>query len=305
MPNAELANQVRNAKSGKRLMFAYIHHGAEGKLLVGSRVSGAEIAEAKKEAGGGTVYQGKCIGEDGVLFFETAKAVPGTLALLVKKTITKEAGLSADVVFRQKDDVDAPDAVKKSPVLEVATGPAVVTKAKAKAPEVIELESRMKAMLRTFTVEQTGKSAKAQQLQKLLTEARALMTAERYGEAHLKLDAMDPLLTRSAYEVRCEELLRTNRPAIETALTKRGGKQIKTLYDQATAAVAQQQWPKAIKLLEETIRLVGVAAAQPLPRSIGYGQKDRRPAAGNQGQVRRSQFRPDQRGANQAQDPLG
>src|SRR5260221_5521006 len=106
MPNADVTTQVKAAKSGKRLMFAFVAKGPEGKLLVGKKVAAQEIADAKKEAGGGTIYKGKCVGEGGVLWFETAKDVPTNLASAVKKVIRVEAGPTLDVLFSQKGEAE-------------------------------------------------------------------------------------------------------------------------------------------------------------------------------------------------------
>jgi hypothetical protein len=261
MPNAELATQVKAAKSGKRLMFAFVAKGTEGTLLVGKKVAAQEIADAKKEAGGGTVYKGKCVGEGGVLWFETAKDVPTNLASAVKKVIRVEAGLTLDVLFRQKEDAesDEPEG-KKSAKLDLDAGKAVVETQKPR--EQLELETRMNAMFRTFTVELTGKSEKAANAKKLFAETQALSKAKNYAEGQRKLDALEALMTRPAEQIRYEKLLRGSQPTIEAALPKRGGKQIKFHYDQAIAAAGAENWTKAIKDLQETNRLVGVAAAR-------------------------------------------
>src|SRR6202035_3176387 len=141
MPNAELATQVKAAKSGKRLMFAFVAKGTDGTLLVVHKVSAPEIAEAKKQAGGGTIYKGKCVGEDGVLWFETAKEVPSNLGSAVKRVIKNEAGLSLDCLFRQKEDAESEESDDKKPAkLDLAKGPDVVEAGKPR--EQVELENR-------------------------------------------------------------------------------------------------------------------------------------------------------------------
>jgi hypothetical protein len=61
-----------------------------------------------------------------VLWFETTKAVPGTLAGLMRKVIKSEAGITTDVLFRQKDDADADDSKKPPSRVESNPGPSVV-----------------------------------------------------------------------------------------------------------------------------------------------------------------------------------
>ena len=244
MPNAELATQVKNAKSGKRLMFAFVAKGAEGVLLVDKKVSNQDIDAAKQSAGGGTVYKGKCIGEGGVLWFETTKDVPTNLASAVKKAIRTDAGLSLDVLFRQKDDADSEDSETKKPAkLDLDTGPSVIETQKPR--EQVELETRLSAMVRTFTVELTGQSEKGVKAQKLVAETRTLIAAKNYAEGHRRLDALEALLARSAEQISYETLLRASQANIEAATAKRGGQQIKFFYDQTTAAAVQQNFTKA------------------------------------------------------------
>ncbi len=97
--DTELATGLKAAKT-KPMFFALIAKGTTGKLLVAKKkVPAPAIASAKKECGGGTVYQGKChIDEDGALIFEVAAEPPGTLAATTKKIIKEEAGLSFKAV---------------------------------------------------------------------------------------------------------------------------------------------------------------------------------------------------------------
>ena len=47
------------------MFFALVAKGSEGKLLVDKKnISAKETADAKKECGGGTIYKGRCTGED-------------------------------------------------------------------------------------------------------------------------------------------------------------------------------------------------------------------------------------------------
>src|SRR5690349_10385202 len=106
--DSDLASALRQAKT-KRMFFALIAKGLDGKLLVDKKkISAKEIADAKKECGGGTVYRGRCQGDDnGALVFEVAKEPPGTLAAATKKIIKQSAGLTFKAIeFRVAADVD-------------------------------------------------------------------------------------------------------------------------------------------------------------------------------------------------------
>src|SRR4051812_45812215 len=71
----ELATAIKAAKTGKSMYFVLVAKGAtDGALLVNkSKIPPAKVNDAKKEAGGGTVIRGRCIGEDGTIVFQTAK----------------------------------------------------------------------------------------------------------------------------------------------------------------------------------------------------------------------------------------
>ncbi len=106
--DAELATAIKAAKTGKNMYFAMIAKGAtDGQLLVSkTKIPPAKINEAKKEAGGGTVIRGRCIGEDGIIVFQTAKEPAGTAETLAKKLIKTNAGLVLNVVFRVSADAE-------------------------------------------------------------------------------------------------------------------------------------------------------------------------------------------------------
>ena len=57
------------------MFFAFVVNGTDGTLLVDKkRVPPKDVAEAKKEAGGGKVYSDRVKGEEGTMVFETGKA---------------------------------------------------------------------------------------------------------------------------------------------------------------------------------------------------------------------------------------
>jgi peptidoglycan hydrolase-like protein with peptidoglycan-binding domain len=108
MPNPELAAALKQAKA-KPMFFAFIHKGAEGKLIVSkTKIPPKQIAEAKKETGGGTPVTGKCFGgEGGAMVFQVAKAAPPALAAAVKKPAKRDAGLMIEPEFQLGGDADA------------------------------------------------------------------------------------------------------------------------------------------------------------------------------------------------------
>lgn len=257
----ELEKRVKDAKSGKRHMFALIQKGTGGTILVDKKITDTDISEAKKAAGGGSVYKGKCVGEKGILYFETTGDVPGTLANAAKRAIKDATGLTIDCLFRQRADADTPEPDGKKPIeLPRETGQPAVDQ--NKPPEQVELEKRLAGMTRQFTVELTGTSEKAVKAQKVVADTKALIAAKNYPEGHRRLDALEAFLKRAPAQAEYEALLHANRAKIDAAIAARGGPQIKIYFDQATAAAGEQKWPAALKSLNDAIRLVGVAEAR-------------------------------------------
>ena len=103
--STDLVSALKIAKT-KPMCFAFVAKGNDGKLLVEKkRVPPKEAEAAKKECGGGTIYTGRCMTEDGTLVFEVAKEPPANLAELIKKIIKKESKLTLDVAVRVRADV--------------------------------------------------------------------------------------------------------------------------------------------------------------------------------------------------------
>lgn len=109
--DAELNTALKQAKS-KQMFFAFLGKGTDGKLLVSkSKISAKEIAEAKKELGGGNLVKGKCKGEGKTMVFEVAKDPPGTMAAALKKLLRETGlGLLPDIQVTGGDESDEDEA---------------------------------------------------------------------------------------------------------------------------------------------------------------------------------------------------
>src|SRR5262249_55416435 len=124
MADQELAAALKQARS-KKMFFALVAKGAEGKLIVGKKKNlPKNNAGAKKEIGGGTPVSGKCFGENGTMVFLVAKPAPPTLAALVRKIAKREAGMSIDAEFRVGGDADADEPEDTGAAAPAATAPA-------------------------------------------------------------------------------------------------------------------------------------------------------------------------------------
>ena len=128
MPDPNLASKLKQARSSP-MYFAFIAKGGAGKLIVDrKKIAAKEIAEAKKEIGGGTIYQGLCRGENEALVFETTKEAPGSLPALIKKTIKTDAGLTLNVQTQVNASAESgegqePESEENSPQQSVPTAP--------------------------------------------------------------------------------------------------------------------------------------------------------------------------------------
>lgn len=116
---------IKRAKTA-RMYFALVARGStEGKLLITkAKVKPTEVADCKKDLGGGRVFRGVCFGENGRLVFELKKEPPATLEKLLKKTAKVQTGLlikplcrvtalDEDLGEEPDDESDAPPAPKR------------------------------------------------------------------------------------------------------------------------------------------------------------------------------------------------
>jgi hypothetical protein len=141
MAESDLTAAIKLAKA-KPMRFVFLLKGTDGKLIVSkNKIPPKEIAEARKELGGGTPVTGKCTGPLNNLVFQVAKAAPSTLAATLKKVIKNETGLTtapdvqlaADADAEEEDGVDAAAAAAPAapakPALAASAAPAAPPKA--------------------------------------------------------------------------------------------------------------------------------------------------------------------------------
>jgi hypothetical protein len=129
--DAALNAALKMAKT-KSMYFAFLGKGTEGKLLVSkSKIPAKEIAEAKKELGGGAIVKGTCEGGEGKsMVFNVAKEPAGPILSALKRTL-KETGLGLIPEF--KVDAGAEDEGDESEGAE-STDAASTDKAPPTAP---------------------------------------------------------------------------------------------------------------------------------------------------------------------------
>lgn len=113
-PDKALFTGLKRAKSARMFFAAVVKGATDGHLIVGKmKVKPAEIADAKKVLGGGKVFRGICLVEDGTHVFELRKEPPPTLAKLLKLCAKNQAALRIRAICRvaqfAEDLGDEPD----------------------------------------------------------------------------------------------------------------------------------------------------------------------------------------------------
>ncbi len=189
---AQLAASLKQAKS-KPMFFAFVAKGTEGKLLVEkNKVPAKDTAQAKKDCGGGTIFQGRCLYEGDTMVFEVPKEPPGSLLALLKKVIKAEAGLTMNVAFR----VNAALAEGEGGETEteaIPTAPPMAPTAPPPQPDprAAQVINRLNAMSAGIKTALAGPN-KAR-VQTLFVSANAAIKKNDYDAAVKALDELEPL----------------------------------------------------------------------------------------------------------------
>ena len=104
MPDPNLLVALKQAKL-KRMFFAFVPKGSEGTLIISkTKIPPRDVADAKKEIGGGTPVIGKCYGDGRTMVFEVAKPPPPALVAAIKRAAKRQTGLTIEPEFRQPGD---------------------------------------------------------------------------------------------------------------------------------------------------------------------------------------------------------
>jgi hypothetical protein len=105
----DLAAALKMAKT-REMFFAFLPRGSDGTLIVSkTKIPTKEIAEAKREMGGGTLVTGKCSGPLSELVFEVARKAPSTMAATLRKVVKRDTGLTIAPDVRLAGDEDEED----------------------------------------------------------------------------------------------------------------------------------------------------------------------------------------------------
>ena len=211
--DTNLAASLRQAKT-KPMFFIFVAKGTEGKLLVDKKkISPKAASDARKECGGGTIFKGRCQGEEGKLVFEVGKEIPATLSALTKKIIKKDAGLTFEVEYRFAADLAAEEnqdeaAVEDGNPTAAAEGgnppaaapppapkvPAAATPPASSAAAAAQFASRLKALQPVLAKVETINKPAADEAKTRLTEGNKAFVAKQYDAALAALDQAQTIL---------------------------------------------------------------------------------------------------------------
>jgi len=127
----DLTTCLKQAKS-KKMFFAFVVKGNDGTLIVSKKkIPPKEVAEAKKELGGGMPVLGKCSGPLNEMVFEVLKPAPATLPACLKKVVKRDAGLTVIAEFRVATDAEDESQESEEEVADVKMAAAAPAPPKA------------------------------------------------------------------------------------------------------------------------------------------------------------------------------
>jgi hypothetical protein len=180
------------------MRFAFVTKGPnEGRLLLAKKppVPPKEIAEAKKElGGGGQVFLGRCRWDkdNEQYVFELGKEPPATLAATIRTIIRKETGLNVKTFCRMATDLAAEEAGTHPETAPVEPPVAPPPQADPHAA----LVHRLNALAGPIKAALAQKGPAAEQVQKLFASVSALLSKKAYAEADEQLGRLEALLAQ-------------------------------------------------------------------------------------------------------------
>jgi hypothetical protein len=264
---AHLTNALKLAKT-KPMFFAFVAKGNEGRLLLDpKKVSPKDLAEAKKECGGGAIFKGRTVHEEGELIFEVAKEPPGTLAALIKKVIKTDAAMTLNVTIRVNAELESEEGEHES---------------EEKPPEAPPADADGAAIIKRLNGLAAGiKAAMAgpqkARVQALFASAGALIKSKEFARATEAIDELESLIgqpppappapppqqanDRAAITHRLNALS----PSIKSAFAGPNGASVQATFANVNTFIKAQQWPLASKALDD---LEALATAIPAPLSL-------------------------------------
>ena len=291
--DSELLANLRQAKK-KPMFFAFIAKGGEGKLLVDKKkIPKKDIAEAKKACGGGIIYSGNCLDEEGTLVFETKKDPPGNLAAAIKKTIKSDAGLTMPVKARSnaglEDEESETESVETAPqdtatVPSAPPPPGASAAPASPAPPPPDAGAAVMKRLNGLTagIKAAMAGTQAARVQTLFVSANGLIKSKEFDKANAAVDELELFLKAAAVApsappppaadgaARVEARLKALAPVLQKieAIKSPQVKDVQQAVKEANAFLAKKNYDSAnetLDIAESMIKEVLTAAAKAKP----------------------------------------
>jgi hypothetical protein len=207
---AEMDDELTAALKQARRMpmyFALVSKGmGQGKLMVFKKpLPASKVAAAKKALGKGTVFRGRCFGEESRLVFELAKKPPATLAKQLKSIISRETGLTlrvetrmaADLVEEEDEAVDETPTVEEPPAAEPPECQAPQPPGPMPSGDVelkVAVTKRLAALVDRYKQAVAQHSADAAHIEALFASFKGDLSAQDYVQAAKVLDELERLV---------------------------------------------------------------------------------------------------------------
>ncbi len=152
----------------------------------------------KKSAGGGQVIQGRCVGEEGTLFFEVAKEPPGNAVGQLKRCIKDRAGQTWPIEFRIRSDAALPLPAAESTPQDSPASPPPAEVSPGKDDALTRFKERLKGLLPPVAKAVAAKDPASAEMKQVATQAQSRAKGGDWSQANALLDRLQRLLTPSA-----------------------------------------------------------------------------------------------------------
>jgi tetratricopeptide (TPR) repeat protein len=197
--DAELSSALKQARRAP-MRFAFVAKGpSEGKLRLAKKsVPAKDVAQARKDLGGGLVWKGRCFGEEGLLIFEVPKEPPATLAKQLKTIITRDAGMTLKVEVRVNSELEAEEG-DEATAEQAAPPPAPPPPGAppAAGDGMAKFTARLKTLLPEIIKAQAANSPVSQEVKLRASEAQTFARKQDFNQANALLDRVEKLLPQA------------------------------------------------------------------------------------------------------------
>lgn len=221
--NPALEKALKDCKT-KKMHFAFVPKGAEGQLIVAKKKPPEkDVAEVKKEIGGGTVIRGKVSGPIGAIIFEVAKEQAGSFKNALKIVAKRETGLTIVPDIQVKTDAEDE---------EVGTGETETTETGQAPPEApptppepeqpdlkSEVMKRLASLAEAFKAALALNSPETGEMNTLMGSIKDWLKNSNFSEAAKALETLEKLVEKAkAWQQEQAQKVETKKTEVNTQI---------------------------------------------------------------------------------------